>query len=162
MDNQWADPEGIGLFSDSDRVQYLILNRTTGAVETHLTTLAHDYGRARNYHCLAPADQAFADEIVKLIQQACEYFYKKNNWTPLEGVEEATLPISDDEVRTRIERLDRGENTREAERTKLDRYPLTDLPWAVQRALIERVDEVKIAWGFEILGPLSPEVESES
>lgn len=60
--------------------------------------------------------------------------------------------LTDDEVRTRIDRINQGENTREAERSKLKFYPLDELPFETQRALIERIEECKRAHSFRILG----------
>lgn len=68
--------------------------------------------------------------------------------------------VSDDEVRERIHRLDKGENTREAERTSKRSYPISELPWDQQRALIEQVERLKRKWAFEIIGEVeeSPSV----
>lgn len=98
---------------------------------------------------LHPDDQAFADAIVAEVQEACQYFYQADP-AHYPGCPEID-GITDDEVRERIARLDEGENRREAERTKLLRYPLSDLPWDRQRALIERVERLKRQWNFERL-----------
>jgi hypothetical protein len=112
-----------------------------------------DYERQRYYHSLHVEDQPFADAIVALVQQACAYFFATDDaYEPLAGV--GDVVVSDGEVRARIERLDGGENTREAARTRLSRYPLTDLPFDQQRALVEQIEVLKREWQFEILGPV--------
>ena len=55
-------------------------------------------------------------------------------------------------MRERIARLEQGENVREAERTGLEYYPLAELPFDQQRALVERIEDHKQRWAFEILG----------
>jgi hypothetical protein len=146
--NRWADPDGFEV--EPPRVRYRIRD-SAGEVVERLTSIAWDSGRKRYYHSLAPHDQHFADAIVELIQQACGYFWAgEAEYAPLEGAAEAR--VSDDEVRARIDRLERGENVREAERTSKRYYPLSELPWEQQRALVERIDELKGRWAFEILG----------
>ena len=129
------------------------------------------------FHAMAAEDQAYSDATVDLIQEACEYFFippeginvavpapatenadgdtdvvvERKHYTRMIGAE-LDPPITDDEVLLRIDRLNRGENTREADRTRMAQYPLTDLPWRLQRTLIERITELQRAWGFEILG----------
>ena len=153
MENRWADPAGNE--GEPPRVRYRIRD-ASGAIVDRVTSTAYDSKRQRYYHSLAPFDQPFADEIVELVQRASAYFYAaEDDYQPLEGV--ADVRVTDDEVRTRIARLEQGENVREAERTGLEYYPLSDLPFDQQRALIEQIEALKRRWGFEILG----EVEEE-
>lgn len=148
MQNQWAEPEGYQ--QGPPAVRYRIRDDDDGVVERE-TSVAYDHGRQRYYHALGAKDQHFADEIVTLIQAACAYFHAADDeYEPLEGVPETR--ITDDEVAARIERLEGGENTREAERTRMTYYPLTDLPFEQQRALVEQIDALKQRWQFEILG----------
>ena len=148
MQNRWAEPKGFGEYPTP--VRYRILG-PNGALFERETERAFDAGRQRYYHALDPQDQPFADAITALVQQACTYFYAGDEtYAPLEGVTDVVVP--DAEVRARIERLDGGENTREAERTQLRRYPLTDLPFDQQRALVEQIEVLKRAWQFEIVG----------
>ena len=147
MDNRWASPDGYE--KTPTPVRYQILEGETVVERT--TVSSYDQGRMRYYHCLQSKDQKFADGITALIQQACEYFYVPDGeYEPLEGVDE--IVITDDDVYTRIHRIDAGENSREAERAHKERYPLEELPFEVQRALIERIDELKRDWKFKILG----------
>ena len=149
MQNRWAEPEGFE--ANPPAVRYRILG-PHGALVERETERAFDAGRQRHYHALHAQDQPFADAITALVQQACTYFYAGDEtYTPLEGLADVVVPDAD--VRTRIERLDGGENTREAERTQLRRYPLTDLPFDQQRALVEQIEALKRRWQFEILGP---------
>ena len=149
MENRWADPEGFE--ANPPPVRYRILGADGVLVERE-TEPAFDTGRRRHYHALRPQDQPFADAITALVQRACAYFYAGDEtYTPLEGVADVVVPDAD--VRTRIERLDGGENTREAERTHLRSYPLAALPFDQQRALVEQIEALKRAWQFEILGP---------
>lgn len=151
MENRWAEADGYG--ESPPRVRYLIRDRKSDEVVEHLTVSEYDHGRGRHYLSLAPEDQEFAEEIVTLIQRACAYFYAPDEkYEPLEGVPD--LIISDDDVLRRIERLEKGENTREAERSGKGYYPLTDLPFDQQRALVEQIEVLKIRWQFQILGEL--------
>lgn len=151
MENLWADPDGYA--ESPPRVRYRIRDRKSGEVVEHLTVSEYDHGRGRHYLSLAPEDQEFAEEIVTLIQRACSYFYAPDEkYEPLEGVPD--LIISDDEVLRRIERLEKGENTREAERSGKGYYPLAELPFDQQRALVEQIEVLKIRWQFQILGDL--------
>ena len=148
MQNQWAEPEGYA--QGPPPVRYRIRDDSGEVVERE-TSVAYDHGRQRYYHALGAKDQHFADEIVTLIQAACAYFYAaESEYEPLEGVPE--MRITDDEVAARIERLERGENTREAERAKMTSYPLMELPFEQQRALVEQIEALKQRWQFEILG----------
>ena len=148
MENRWAGPEGYE--HGPPPVRYRIRD-DSGEVVYRETSVAYDHGRQRYYHGLGAKDQHFADEIVTLIQAACAYFHAaESEYEPLGGVPETR--ISDDEVAARIERLERGENTREAERTRMSYYPLTDLPFEQQRALVEQIEALKRRWRFEILG----------
>ena len=101
-------------------------------------------------------DQHFADKIVLEIQEACRYFYEVDP-PAYDGCPEIE-GVSDEEVDTRIKRIDQGENTRESDRRKnqgfkdhYDKYPLLDLPFSRKRALIERVERLKNFWEFEHL-----------
>lgn len=98
---------------------------------------------------LHPDDQEFANAIIGEVQKACEYFYKAS-YDPYPGCPEIE-GISDDEVRERIQRLDEGENLREARRTNKKRYPLAAMPFERQRALIERIERLKHHYEFEKL-----------
>lgn len=119
-----------------------------GAQVTRETLPDYDPWNYCWYHALHPDDALFADLKVMLIQRACRWFYD-SHWEPMIGVPE--LNISDEEVRARIDRADRGENTREAERMGMQRYVLVDLPFDQQRALIEQVVELERKFRFEIL-----------
>jgi hypothetical protein len=148
MENRWAEPEGYT--QGPPPVRYRIRDDSGEVVERE-TSVAYDHGRQRYYHALGAKDQHFADAIVTLIQAACAYFHAaESEYEPLEGVPE--IRITDDDVAARIERLEGGENTREAERTRMTYYPLTDLPFEQQRALVEQIEALKQRWQFEILG----------
>lgn len=162
MENTWAEPEGYP--QAPPRVRYRIRAPKAGSdglipsdrFENRVTSIAYDGVVKAHFHSLAPFDQHFADKITDLVQKACSYFYA-DEWEPLEGSDE--VRISDEEVRTRIDRLNRGENFREAARLsrssaspKKLHYPLDELPWDQQRALIERIEALKAEWGFEIIG----------
>ena len=148
MENRWADPTGYD--AEPTRVRYHIKD-ASGTVVEHITSVAYDSKRQRYFHSLAAFDQQFADELVDIIQSACAYFYAPDGeYEPIMGV--AEIRISDDEVSTRIARLEQGENVREAERTSLEYYPLAELPFDQQRALVERIEDHKQRWAFEILG----------
>ena len=153
VDNQWADPAGLD--EPAPTVAYRILDRASGRVVERRTESMWDSGAGRRYLSFASADQGFADAITALIQQACSYFGKEHR--PLEGWAGSTLP--DAEISARIDRMDGGENSREALRSKGEarcRYPLTDLPWRQQRALIENIERVKSEWCFAIVGEVQP------
>ena len=146
--NRWAEPDGYD--AEPPRVRYRIRD-ASGATVERATSVAYDSKRKRYFHSLAAFDQPFADGIVDLIQAACAYFHApEGEYAPIEGVEQ--IRISDDEVRARIARLEQGENVREAERTSLEYYPIGELPFDQQRALIERIEEHKQHWQFEIIG----------
>lgn len=146
--NHWADP--VGYETAPPRVRYRIRDGSGASVE-RATSVAYDAKRQRYFHSLAPFDQPFADGIVDLIQAACAYFHApEDEYAALGGVEQ--IRISDEEVRTRIARLEQGEHDRGAERISLEYYPLGDLPFEQQRALIERIEEHKQRWHFEIVG----------
>ncbi len=148
MDNRWADPTGYD--AEPTRVRYHIKD-ASGTVVEHITSVAYDSKRQRYFHSLAAFDQQFADELVDIIQSACAYFYAPDDeYEPIEGIPD--IRVSDDDVRERIARLERGENVREAERTGLEYYPLAELPFDQQRALVEHIEEHKQRWFFEILG----------
>ena len=149
MQNRWAAPKGFE--ANPPPVRYRIAG-ADGALVERETERAFDAGRQRHYHALHVQDQHFGDAVTALVQQACGYFYAPDEtYAPLAGVADVVVP--DDDVRARIERLDGGENTREAERTQLRRYPLAELPFDQQRALVEQIEALKRVWRFEILGP---------
>lgn len=161
MENRWADPEGTQLRPAC--VRYQIIDAGTGRLVQRRTSVNLDVGRDRYFHALAPDDQHFADKIVAVVQRACGYFYlPEADYESLEGVPGIT--ISDEEVLARCERLDQGENTREAERLNMTRYPLTDLPLSQQRALVEQVEKIKQDWQFSILGeePATPPTDGSA
>ena len=88
---------------------------------------------------------------MSLVQRASAYFSAPDDeYEPLDGI--AEMRLTDEEVRVRIARLEQGENTREAEREKKQFYPLGELPFEQQRALIEQIEALKQQWQFEILG----------
>ena len=148
--NRWASPEG---FADGEvpTVRYRIRDARSGEIVERTTQHLRDSGMGRHYLSLRDQDQDFAAAIVALVQRACGYFYLPDGeYVPLEGVPDVV--VSDDEVRERIHRLDKGENTREAERTAKRSYPISELPWDQQRALVEQVERLKREWCFELLG----------
>ena len=124
-----------------------------GDVVDRVTLVAIDPVNHRAYHSLQEADQLYADLCTRLVQEACRWFYDRD-WQPMAGVPEIVL--TDDEVRESIERLDLGENKREADRIGKARYVLTDLPWQQQRALVERLHDLRRQFAFEKLGPSEP------
>ncbi len=119
-----------------------------GEVVERETVVTQDPPNHRFYHSLAKEDQLYADLCTRIIQRACEYFYKKD-WVPLLGAPD--IRLTDAEVRESISRLDLGENAREAVRTSKPRYVLTDLPWQQQRALVEQLYALRAKWSFEKL-----------
>jgi len=152
LDNQWADPEGF--VERPPAVRYRI-RTPRGKVEEHRTVPTQDpHIFDRWFHALAPQDQLFADRYADLLQQAASYFYASDGvYRPLEGIPD--VPVSDEEVRERIRRIDGGENSREATRYRGSaeaRYPFGDLPFDQQRALIEQIEFLKREWEFELLG----------
>lgn len=160
MGNEWADPAGYA--EQPKPIAYRILDH--GIMRERRTQPAYDGPRKRWFHALAPEDQRFADSIAGIVQEACRYFYA-DDWTPMPG--DDTVVVSDDEVRERIHRLNKGENEREPERVRMYKgpkdaaYPLDRLPWATQRALIERIEAYKQAYQFEFIGPTEPAPERE-
>ncbi len=151
MDNKWAEPEGVE--NVPTPIRYRIWDRKKEEVVVRTTLFARDIKRKFYYfQSLALEDQVFANEIVELVQQACTYFYASDEaYEPMEGVPD--IRITDEEVIERIRRLNLGENQREADRTHRLSYPIDELPWDQQRALIERIDQHKIDNKFEIIGP---------
>jgi len=128
--------------------RYRILNRASGKVEDRETEPTYDSTVRGWFHALAYGEQEFSIAIRDLVQQACGFFCKPDGeYVPLEGWNGCTL--TDAEIMDRIHRIDSGENTREALRTNKRRYPLTELPWKQQRALIEQIERVKAEWKFE-------------
>lgn len=178
MENCWADPEGFA--EPPQPVRYRILDRGQGEVVERMTQPERDPLSGRYHHALHPVDQPFADAVTEWIQRVCAYFYAPDAplerpvvhyvgfgapvqavetvpaYEPIGGVPDVVL--TDAEVAARIARLDAGENTREALRAGKGRYPLTELPFDQQRALIEQIEWLKQEWRFEILGavPLVP------
>ncbi len=128
---------------------YRILDKNSGRVELRRCEHTH-LGPA-----LRSSDQAFANQIVDEIQEACRYFYEVDPPT-YEGCEEIE-GVSDDEVERRIAKIDLGENTREAEREAShhnktsQRYPLVELPFQRKRALIEHIERIKNFWQFSFV-----------
>lgn len=147
--NRWADPDGA--VHQPPSVRYRIRDRG-GSVVQRRTWVMLDALQRRYYHSLHPDDQTFADAIVALVQRVCAYFYATDEeYVPLEGV--PAVIVSDEAIAARIERLERGENTREALRTNERWYPLSELPFDQQRALVEQIELLKREWRFEIIGP---------
>lgn len=147
MDNKWAEPEGYIDFPAP--IYYLI--RDHDKVVKHHTIPQKDYTTGTVFHALHSDDQFIADRVTELIQRACHYFYKPDGeYFPMEGVPEVV--ISDTAVRERIRRINKGENTREAQRVGQAFYDLETLPFKEQRALIEQIEKLKKDWAFEILG----------
>jgi hypothetical protein len=157
LSNSWSKPEGWPPNTPPKVVLYWIMNRFTGVREVHKTERAFDSFTESWHLSLAAQDQRYADESTALIQQACGYFYLDDaHYTPLEGVPD--IVVSDDEVTERVRRLDLGENTRETLRVARfslvmkNRYPLQELPWSQQRALVEQLLDLKRRWQVEIIG----------
>ena len=97
-------------------------------------------------------DQPFANDIADLIQAACGYFYLDDDkYEPFEGA--TGHMVTDDEVRRRIGNMQGGNLKREAQRTNQAQYPLDELPFETQRALCEKLDELRADWSYKILGP---------
>lgn len=149
MPHPWGEPEGYER-GQTPRVRYRILDKATDKIVEHVTGSMYDTGTQHCHLEFDSRDQAFAYEISAAVQRVCAYFYQRDGYEPMAGWIEAR--VTDDEVRARIRRLDLGENTREARRTAKRRYPLTELPWAQQRALIEQIDRIKHEWRFEWVG----------
>lgn len=153
MTHPWGEPEGYAS-GETPRVRYRILDKAKGEVVERVTGSMYDTGTQRFHLEFDSRDQAFADEMALMVQRCCSYFYSKDGYEPMQGWAESR--VADDEVRERIRRLDGGENTREARRSRKARYPLTELPWAQQRALIEQIDRIKHEWSFEWVGEAPP------
>lgn len=100
-------------------------------------------------YAFATQDQSFVQEITDVIEEACEYFWKRpipEFW----GVPEIE-GITESEIERRINTYNDGENQREAKRTMKKKFDLAQLPPERKRALIERVEQVKNKWGFRWL-----------
>ena len=123
-----------------------------GDVVERVTSVSFDTVNHAYYHSLHEADQLYADLCARITQEACRYFYDPT-WEPMAGVDD--IAISDDEVRESVRRLDLGENKREADRTFKPRFVLSDLPWAEQRALVERLYALRREFQFEKIGAVS-------
>lgn len=124
-----------------------------GAVVERQTDVQEDPWNHQWYHSFDYRDRLYSDLVTGLVQQVCAYFYAPDEtYEPMQGAPDFT--VSDEEVAARILRLDKGENTREAERTHEGRYELVDLPPDQQRALVERIEELKARFRFEIIGPV--------
>lgn len=121
-----------------------------GDVVERVTTVSVDPVNHRSYHALQEADQLYADLCTRVVQEACRWFYDPEAQA-LKGVPD--IQLTDDQVRESIERLDLGENKREADRIGKQRYVLTDLPWTQQRALVEQLYALRREFAFEKLGP---------
>jgi hypothetical protein len=98
--------------------------------------------------------QDLGDQIVTDIHEACQAFDDPNLWYP--GVDEGIEPVTDEHVARVIEGLQRelrrelrnpqgSRNTQDA----FPAAPLADLPWHVQRALVERRRLRYKQWGLE-------------
>ena len=155
ISNQWADPRGVP--ADSRPVRYRVRDAHSGRVVERLSEVAWDPYTNTVHHALHPADQHLGNAVADLLQAACGYFYLEDGeYRPIGGV--PSVVVSDDEVRARILRLEQGENRREAEgysmrsNQPVDYYHLTELPFDQQRALVERIEELKVAWDFAWLG----------
>lgn len=153
VENRWAEPDG---FPEKPTPVVYRIRDDNGDVITRKTLQLRDTVTNTWYHSLHSADQKFADQLVHLVQLACEWF---TTLTPAEfdGWPEANL--GDAAIRTRIHRINRGENERERDRVneykdgaKVKSYPLDELPWQRQRALIERIEQHKANYSFEIIG----------
>ncbi len=155
MKNRWASPEGFP--ERPPPIRYRILDKPSGKVVERQTTTLADYAKGGNFfHALALPDQEYSNGIRVLIQTACGWFYATDEeYEPLASV--PGVVVTDDEVRERIARLDDGENTREALRVRKKRYPLVELPFEQQRALIEQIERHKTEWSFELLGEADPD-----
>lgn len=181
MDNQWNDPKGYD--QKAKPVEYKIKvpvfesiamtpeslhdceggKHATFEMELSPSTVFHMarvyYNHGNNHagwhYELAEADQWFANSITALIQAACDYFHASDDdYEPMQGVE--GIVISDEAVIERIRRIDLGENFREADRTNRKRYPLQELPFEQQRALVEQIEALKQFVGFEFVGEVVP------
>ena len=169
--NIWAEPEGYVNTVDTSPVMYQIKvpEMSTATVKDgklvvelsvmaarHKTSIMWNSGPNHKsyFHELAVEDQWFANAITDLVQQACSYFYLPDEqYIPMEGVPE--IVVSDEAIAERIRRIDLGENFREADRSKKERYPLTELPFDQQRALVEQIEDLKRVVGFAIIGPIT-------
>jgi hypothetical protein len=157
--NTWAEPEG---YKDKPRpIRYWIRNPhwiNSPRVE-HQTVPTLDSITGTYYHCLAGSDQDFAEETARLLQKACEYFYLPDTkYVEMLGVHGHGIVVTDDEIRDRIRRIELGENKRESDRVKQYQgsskgyYVFSDLPWHLQRALVEQLELLKIVWQYELVG----------
>lgn len=169
LDNKWSKPEGVFAPSGKgypNRLKYRIINPTTNKVEEHFTEVALDNYTKTYHHALAMADQWYGDKVAEIIQSACAYFYASDaEYVPLKGVRD--IVVSDEEVRERIYRLNLGENVREAighsarMHQHYDFYPLDELPFLQQRALIEQLLDWKRQNQVEIIGEVEISVQKE-
>jgi hypothetical protein len=158
--NRWADPEGS--ITRPRRVKYRIRDADSGSVVTRMTSLAPDGAvrGGRYYHSLDNEDLHLARRAASLLQRACGYFYLPGDqYEPLTGVDD--IRVTDDEVRERIRRIDLGESSREAERVQRQRYPVSELPWDQQRALVEQITRLYRDWQFEWVGEATEAEEAE-
>jgi len=91
---------------------------------------------------LPPALQDLAEEIAVDVHEACVAFDDPDAWYP--GVDDGIAPVSDEHVRLVIAGFQRelSRERRDAQGRysgpKLPPAPLRELPWRVQRALVER------------------------
>lgn len=156
--NKWAEPDGVE--RNARPIHYKIWSTKRKKVVDRFTHLMPNVYTFTNHHVLSIHDQEYAEAMAQLVQKACTYFFEPDGvYEPLLGVD--GFSVSDDEIRTRINRLENGENMREAigysarieypERAK-DWYKISELPWDQQRALVEQIEKIKRDWRFEIVG----------
>lgn len=106
------------------------------------------WGEGERSRQLQLCEQEFSNALMRIVQQACEYFFE-DEWEPMLGV--PTSRVSDSEVRRRVTQLEEGELAREARSRNLDPPPLSRLPFSGQRAMIEQIDALADEWQFRIL-----------
>jgi hypothetical protein len=102
---------------------------------------------------LTDALQDLGDQVVTDIHEACQAFDDPGIWYP--GVDDGIEPVTDDHITRVIEGLQR-ELRRELRNAQGSRNtpdakpaaPLSDLPWPVQRALVERRRLRFAQWGI--------------
>jgi hypothetical protein len=97
--------------------------------------------------------QDLGDQIVSDMHEACLAFDDPDLWYP--GVDEGIEPVTDEHVRRVIEgfqrELRRELRNPQGSRNTQDAYPaapLSELPWRVQRALVERRRLRFAQWGI--------------
>ncbi len=147
------------------RTIYQILDKKSGTVALRRmrwhpwSTAYTDADETTYYEELDGADQTFAVEVIDEIQKACAYFYA-DDYTPLEAAQ--SVVVSDADVRARIDRMQGGNLKREARRTNLEQYPLHDLPFEDQRALVSNIEALKATWKYKKMGIYIPPEQAEA